>query len=92
LATRNLTTVLAVWSRGLYEIVTALIADGDLAGAGRALDYLFNLQQKPDGSFPQNSFVNGTPHRGDLQLDEVGDPIALACLGGCGARRMEANS
>ena len=46
----------AVWSRDLYEIVTALIADGDLAGAGRALDYLFNLQQKPDGSFPQNSF------------------------------------
>ena len=68
----------AVWSRDLYEIVTALIADGDLAGAGRALDYLFNLQQKPDGSFPQNSFVNGTPHWGGLQLDEVGDPIILA--------------
>jgi glucoamylase len=67
-----------VWSRDLYEIVTALIADGDLAGAGRALDYLFNLQQKPDGSFPQNSQLDGTPVFGSLQLDEVGDPIILA--------------
>ena len=67
-----------VWSRDLYEIVTALIADGDLAGAGRALDFLFNVQQKTDGSFPQNSLVDGTPHWGGLQLDEVGDPIILA--------------
>jgi glucoamylase len=67
-----------VWSRDLYEIVTALIADGDLAGAGRALDYLLNVQQKPDGSFPQNSQLDGTPVFGSLQLDEVGDPIILA--------------
>jgi GH15 family glucan-1,4-alpha-glucosidase len=67
-----------VWSRDLYEMVTALIADGDLAGAGRALDFLFNVQQKPDGSFPQNSKVDGTPVWGGLQLDEVGDPIILA--------------
>jgi glucoamylase len=67
-----------VWSRDLYEIVTALIADGDLAGAGRALDYLFNVQQRPDGSFPQNSTLNGTPVFTSLQLDEVGDPIILA--------------
>ena len=68
----------AVWSRDLYEIVTALLVDGDLAGAGRALDYLFNVQQKPDGSFPQNSKLDGTPVFGGLQLDEVGDPIILA--------------
>jgi glucoamylase len=68
----------AVWSRDLYEIVTALIVDGDLAGAGRALDYLFNVQQKPDGSFPQNSRVNGIPVFPNLQLDEVADPIILA--------------
>ena len=68
----------AVWSRDLYEIATALIADGDVAGAGRALDYLFNVQQKPDGSFPQNSKVDGTPVFGSLQLDEVADPIILA--------------
>jgi glucoamylase len=59
-------------------MVTALIADGDLAGAGRALHFLFNVQQKSDGSFPQNSKVDGTPVWGGLQLDEVGDPIILA--------------
>jgi glucoamylase len=68
----------AVWSRDLYEIATALIADGDLAGAGRALDYLFKVQQKPDGSFPQNSKVDGTPVFGSLQLDEAADLIILA--------------
>jgi glucoamylase len=68
----------ALWSRDLYEIATALIADGDVAGARRALDYLFNVQQKPDGSFPQNSKVDGTPVFGSLQLDEVADPIILA--------------
>ena len=67
-----------MWARDLYEIATALIADGDRAGADRALDYLFDRQQKPDGSFPQNSTVDGTPHWGNLQLDEVADPIMLA--------------
>jgi glucoamylase len=67
-----------VWARDLYEIATALIADGDRSGAERALNYLFDRQQKPDGSFPQNSLVDGTPHWGGLQLDEVADPIILA--------------
>jgi glucoamylase len=64
---------------GMYQIVTALIADGDLAGAGRALDYLFNFHQKPDGSFLRDSELNGTPIFGGLlQLDLVADPIILA--------------
>jgi glucoamylase len=67
-----------VWSRDLYQIATGLIAAGDTAGANRALDYLFGVQQKPDGSFPQNSRVNGTPVWGGLQLDEVALPIVLA--------------
>jgi glucoamylase len=67
-----------VWSRDLYQIATALIAAGDVAGAGRALDYLFTVQQKPDGSFPQNSRVDGTPVWEGLQLDEVAFPIVLA--------------
>ena len=50
-----------VWARDLYEIATALIADGDRAGAQRALNYLFDRQQKPDGSFPQNSTVTERP-------------------------------
>jgi glucoamylase len=67
-----------VWSRDLYQIATALIAAGDAAGAHRAVDYLFLRQQKADGSFPQNSTVDGTPHWGNLQLDEVALPIVLA--------------
>jgi glucoamylase len=67
-----------VWSRDLYEIATALIADGDAAGAQRALHFLLYRQQKPDGSFPQNSDVTGTPKWTNLQLDEVADPIILA--------------
>lgn len=67
-----------VWSRDLYQIATALIAAGDVGGAGRALDFLFTVQQKPDGSFPQNSRVDGSPVWGGLQLDEVSLPIVLA--------------
>jgi glucoamylase len=67
-----------VWARDLYEISTALIADGDRAGAKRALNFLFDRQQQPDGSFPQNSDVTGKPVLTNLQLDEVADPIILA--------------
>lgn len=48
-----------VWSRDLYQVVTAYMALGDTAAANRALDFLFNIQQKPDGSFPQNSWLDG---------------------------------
>jgi glucoamylase len=67
-----------VWARDLYEISTALIADGDLSGARRALHFLLYRQQEPDGSFPQNSDVTGKPVLTNLQLDEVADPIILA--------------
>jgi glucoamylase len=67
-----------VWARDLYQIATALLAAGDRAGAERALTYLFERQQKPDGSFPQNSLVDGTPRWTNLQLDEVAFPIVLA--------------
>ncbi len=67
-----------VWSRDLYEIATALIADGDVGGAQRALHFLLFRQEQPDGSFPQNSDVTGKPVLTNLQLDEVADPIILA--------------
>jgi len=68
----------AVWSRDLYEIATALIAMGDEAAANRALDYLFNVQERPDGSYPQNSRLSGEPVFGGLQMDEVSFPTVLA--------------
>ena len=67
-----------VWSRDLYQIATALIAMGDQAAARRALDYLWRYQQRPDGSFPQNSRLDGEPVFGGLQMDEVAFPIVLA--------------
>ena len=67
-----------VWSRDLYQIATALLAAGDRAGAERALTYLFEVQQLPDGSFPQNSEVDGARHWENLQLDEVALPLVLA--------------
>jgi glucoamylase len=35
-------------------------------------------QQRPDGSFPQNTTVDGTPHWRKLQMDQVAFPIVLA--------------
>jgi glucan 1,4-alpha-glucosidase len=67
-----------VWARDLYQEATAMFAAGDRAAAERSLDYLFDVQQKPDGSFPQNSLLDGTPYWGGLQLDEVAFPIVLA--------------
>jgi glucoamylase len=67
-----------VWPRDQYEIATALIADGDLEAANRALDYILNVQQTSDGSCRQNTMVDGTPIFHSLQLDEVSDPIILA--------------
>jgi glucoamylase len=68
----------AVWSRDLYHVSTAFLAMGDRASANRALDYLFKIQQKADGSFPQNSWVDGRAIGGGLQMDQVAFPIILA--------------
>jgi glucoamylase len=68
----------AVWSRDLYQVATAFIALGDRAAALRALDYLFLRQQQPDGSFPQNTWVDGRPIGGALQMDELAFPLVLA--------------
>ncbi len=68
----------AVWSRDLYHVATAFQAVGDEAAAQRALDYLFRVQQKPDGSFPQNSWIDGRPIGGGLQMDQVAFPLVLA--------------
>lgn len=68
----------AIWSRDLYHVGTAFLAMGDRAAANRALDYLFKVQQKADGSFPQNSWVDGRPIGGGLQMDQVAFPLILS--------------
>ncbi|HET9711588.1 MAG TPA: glycoside hydrolase family 15 protein, partial [Pyrinomonadaceae bacterium] len=67
-----------VWARDLYHVATAFDAMGDRATALRLLDYLFRVQQKRDGSFPQNSWVDGRPIGGGLQMDQVSLPLVLA--------------
>ena len=67
-----------VWARDLYHVATAFDAMGDRATALRLVDYLFSVQQKRDGSFPQNSWVDGRPIGGGLQMDQVALPLVLA--------------
>jgi glucoamylase len=74
----NTTGYHAVWSRDLYHVATAFDAMGDQVSANRLLNYLFRLQQRLDGSFPQNSFVDGRPIGNGLQMDQVALPLVLA--------------
>lgn len=67
-----------VWSRDLYHGALAFDAMGDREAALRALNYIFTVQQRPDGSVPQNSWLDGRPFWTSLQLDEVAYPILLA--------------
>jgi glucoamylase len=67
-----------VWSRDLYQAATTLVAAGDREGAERAVRFLFERQQLPDGSFPQNSEVDGTQRWTNTQMDEVSFPLILA--------------
>ena len=69
-----------VFARDLYEAWTGLIADGDLATARDAVNFLFLHQQLPDGSMPRNSLLNGktAPDSFGIQLDEVAYPILMA--------------
>jgi glucoamylase len=66
-----------VWPRDFYHVATAQKAAGDDAAATRLLDFLWAVQ-KPDGSWWQNTRVDGTPHWTSEQLDEISLPIVLA--------------
>ena len=66
-----------VWPRDLYHVATAQKAAGDDEAAGRLLDYLWEVQ-KADGSWWQNTFVDGTEKWTTEQLDQTSLPIVLA--------------
>lgn len=76
-----------VWARDLYHVATAFDAMGNRVTANRLLDYLFRVQQKRDGSFPQNSWVDGRAIGQGLQMDQVGLPLVLAYQLGRNDRR-----
>ena len=66
-----------VWTRDMIQSATALLACGRTETARRALVYLA-CTQRPDGSFAQNFWIDGTPYWSGIQLDEVAFPIILA--------------
>ena len=66
-----------VWTRDAVQSATALLASGRKETARRALVYLA-CSQAPDGSFPQNFWIDGTPYWHGIQLDEVAFPVILA--------------
>jgi glucoamylase len=66
-----------VWTRDMVQTATALLACDRTETALRALVYLA-CTQRPDGSFAQNFWIDGTPYWSGLQLDEVAFPIMLA--------------
>ena len=66
-----------VWTRDLVQSATALLATGQTGTPLRALIWLAAIQH-PDGSFPQNSWIDGTAYWSGLQLDEIAAPLLLA--------------
>ena len=66
-----------VWTRDLAQSATALLASGQTGTPLRALIWLAAIQ-RPDGRFPQNSWINGNAYWSGLQLDEIAAPILLA--------------
>ncbi len=66
-----------VWTRDLAQTASALFATGTPEPSRRALIYLA-ARQRPDGGFPQNFWVDGTPYWQGVQLDEVAAPVLLA--------------
>jgi glucoamylase len=68
-----------VWARDMVETAGALLAGGAHENARRALSFLQSAQQ-PDGHWPQNMWVDGTPYWNGIQLDETALPILLVDL------------
>src|SRR6266513_2989155 len=66
-----------VWTRDLVHSAMALLATGQTSTPLRALIWLAAIQ-RTDGSFPQNSWIDGTAYWFGLQLDQIAFPILLA--------------
>jgi glucoamylase len=66
-----------VWPRDLVETAGALLAAGANDDALKVLHYLESTQL-PDGHWPQNMWLNGSPYWNGIQMDETAFPILLA--------------
>lgn len=65
-----------VWPRDLVEIAGGLIAAGATDAAEGVLGYLMAVQES-DGHWVQNSWLDGRPYWGGVQMDETGFPVLL---------------
>jgi glucoamylase len=74
-----------VWSRDMVETAGGLLAAGAHEDVRRVLSYLQHTQL-PDGHWPQNMWLNGSPYWDGIQMDETALPILLVDL----ARREKA--
>ncbi len=68
-----------VWTRDLAEAAGALMAAGANDDVVRVLDYLVSTQL-PDGHWPQNMWIDGSPYWPGIQMDETAFPILLIDL------------
>jgi glucoamylase len=68
-----------IWPRDLVESTAGLLAAGAYPDALRVLQYL-EVTQEPDGHWPQNMWLDGSPYWDGIQLDETAFPILLVDL------------
>ena len=68
-----------VWSRDLVEVAGGLLAAGAHEEVRRVLAYL-QTTQLPDGHWPQNMWLDGSPHWNGVQMDETALPVLLVDL------------
>jgi glucoamylase len=68
-----------VWSRDMVETAGGLLAAGAHEDARRVLSFLKSTQ-RPDGHWPQNMWLDGSPYWDGIQMDETALPILLVDL------------
>jgi glucoamylase len=68
-----------VWSRDMVETAGGLLAAGAHEDTRRVLSFLQRTQQ-PDGHWPQNMWLDGSPYWDGIQMDETALPILLVDL------------
>lgn len=64
------------WPRDSYEAAGGMLAAGAHDEARRVMFY-FEATQEEEGHWPQCMWLDGTPHRSAVQLDEAAAPILL---------------
>ncbi len=65
-----------VWPRDLAESAGGFLALDAFADTLRIVNYLMSTQKK-DGSWPQNMWLEGTPHWKGLQIDQTAFPMVI---------------